>query len=136
MNPRLTTVGVTVFAVLLLGAGAALTFLPEEIGAAVSGSSTPPIVLAVLGAALFGLGLLNWTARQAPIGGIYGRPVLLANLVHFTVGGLALLRVALAEPVGVGFWGVTLVYLAGLVFYGVLLFRGPADPLSTGASHK
>lgn len=129
MNPRLTTAVVTVFAVLLMGAGAALTFLPEEIGGAVFGPDAPTIVLAVLGAALLGLGLLNWTARQSPIGGIYGRPVLLANLVHFTVGGLALLRDALGEATSVGFWGVTLVYLAGLAFYGLLLFVGPRASL-------
>lgn len=130
MNARLTTATITVFAVVLMGGGVALTFLPEEIGSAVFGPDAPGIVLAVLGGALFGLGLLNWMTRRAPIGGIYGRPVLMANLVHFTVAGLALLRMALDEPVGVGFWAITLVYLAGLAFYGLLLFKGPADPLS------
>ena len=128
MNARHTQVLVTLLAGLLLLFGIALTFLPEETGTALFGPGVPEIVLAVLGGALIGLGYLNWMSRRAPIGGIYGRPVLLANLGHFVVAGLPLLRHCLAGSVTPWLWVITAVYLVGMVFYGSLLFIGPARP--------
>lgn len=125
MNPRIATAFVTLFAGLLLVVGIALTFFPEEIGTSLWGPGTPAIVMALLGAAVLGLGMLNWFSRRAPIGGIYGRPVLLANLVHFVVGGMALLRQCLAGGATPWIWMVTMVYLAGMAFYGLLMFVGP-----------
>lgn len=125
MNPRITKAIVTTFAGILVAMGIALTFLPAEVGATVIGPGTSEIILALLGSALFGLGYLNWLTRQAPIGGIYGRPVLIANLVHFVVGGLALVRYCLAESVSQWLWCIAVVYVAGMVFYGALMFYGP-----------
>jgi len=133
MNAQFTQTLVTLFAGLLLVIGIGLTFLPVEMGMALFGPGMPEIVLAVLGGALIGLGLLNWMTRRAPIGGIYGRPVLQANLGHFIIGGLALLRYCLANSVTLWLWVMTVVYMVGMLFYGALLFVGPAQP-KVGAS--
>ena len=124
MDPKLTTSVTTIVAVLLLAAGIVLIFLPAETAALMTGTGEiPTIVMSLLGAALFGLGEMNWMARRAPIGGIYGRAVLVANLGHFLVGALALLKYSGAE--GWGYWLMTGIYVAGMVFYGILFFTSP-----------
>jgi hypothetical protein len=63
------------------------------------------------------------------LGGIYGRPVVLANLVLYFVGGLTLIR-ALQDPAASrALWLVAAPALGLAVVYGVLLLRGPFDPL-------
>jgi hypothetical protein len=125
MSPRTVSALTLAFALGLLGLGALFVFAPEEAGAALTGRGDP-LAFSLLGAALLGLGMVTWMTRRAPIGGIYGRPVLTANLAHFLVGGLALLRVML-DGAGTG-WPAALgaFYLAGAAFYGALLFSNPA----------
>lgn len=125
MTTRVTSFALTCFAIALLLLGLLLIFGPVEAAALVGGTQEQAIAFAVLGAALFGLGMLNWMTREAPIGGIYGRPVLIANLVHFVAGGLALVRYVLAHQVPRGLWGVTALYVAGIAFFGMLLFSAP-----------
>ena len=52
-------------------AGAVLLFAPREVMPA----SHPPVLVQLIGAALLGFALANWTARGAMLGGIYGRAV-------------------------------------------------------------
>jgi hypothetical protein len=74
--------------------GLALTFGPDEVLRSAGGSATPLDLWLVqlLGAALLGLAVLNWVQRYALVGGIYGRPLLLANLIFSTVGFFASAR--------------------------------------------
>jgi hypothetical protein len=86
----------------------------------------------LLGAAWLGVAALNWLHRGALLGGIYGRPVVLANLVLYFVGALSLLR-ALGEPgVPRALWGLAVPASLLAVVYGVLLLRGPLDRLDAG----
>lgn len=104
----------------LLGLGVAFVFLPEEAAAALTGRGAP-LAFSLLGGALFGLGMMTWMTRHAPIGGIYGRPVLVANLGHFVVGGLALVRLGLDGEATGWTWALCMFYLVGAVFFGGLL---------------
>ena len=40
-----------------------------------------------------GFGILNWTAKGTLIGGIYNKPIVLGNLLHFAVGAIELIKV-------------------------------------------
>lgn len=74
--------------------GIALSIFPAET-AAYAGIDMGPVSvvsLQLLGAALLGFALLNWMSRNSIIGGIYGKPLLIANLVHFLMGSLALIK--------------------------------------------
>lgn len=124
MTPRLTTIVVSLFAALLFVAGGALLFLPEELGSVLGLGEGARLPLAVLGGALIGLGELNWMTRSTPQGGIYGRPLVMANLAHFTIGGLTLAKHGGTLPL----WSVAAVYVLGALFYGVLLFVPPNAP--------
>lgn len=120
----LTSALATTAALILLGLGVACVFAPEEVSAALTGQNNP-LAFSLLGAALVGLGAVNWVTRHQPMGGIYGRPVVLANLAHFLIGGLALLRVGLDGEATGWAWALGALYLGGAAAYGVLLVRGP-----------
>jgi hypothetical protein len=68
-------------------------------------------------------------ARGSPMGGIYGRAVVLGSQVHFVVGAAALLRHEGAASSGA--LAITAFYVLGAVLYAYLLFargvRAPAD---------
>ena len=75
--------------------GILLTFLPEEIASYLNTKSNMVTVLflKLLGALYFGFGILNWTAKGTLIGGIYNRPISIANLAHFGIGAITLVKV-------------------------------------------
>jgi hypothetical protein len=119
--------GVTVFAVWLGLSGVALLFAPREVSARL-GVSGPDVVYQVLAAALLGLAAMNHVARGSALGGIYGRAVVTADQVHFTIGSLVLIKVALRTRVAPAAWIAIVGYIAGAIFFNLLLFRGVHPP--------
>jgi len=53
------------------------------------------LILQLLGATQLAWGMLNYMCRNHKYGGIFGRPLLLANLAFLIVSGMALLRMLL-----------------------------------------
>src|SRR5215207_9899833 len=51
----------------------------------------------LMGTLYFSFALMNWTAKDSAIGGIYARPVSLGNLAHFFAGALLLIRYQLSN---------------------------------------
>ena len=82
----------------------------------------------ILGAALVGLGCLNWFNRRTLLGGIYARAVVLANMMFYVIGALSVFGASAAltmtRPTAQGVAGVLGVFAA---CYAWLLFRGPLD---------
>jgi hypothetical protein len=71
--------------------GILLSFMPSEIAGLISQEAGNYVVLLqVTGAMYFAFAMMNWTARANLIGGIYARPIAIANLTHFVMGALAL----------------------------------------------
>ena len=75
--------------------GFGLTFLPQEIADFFEGGTNPTLILAlqILGALYLGFGMMNWMAKDNLIGGIYSRPLVLGNLLHFLVSAFAIIKV-------------------------------------------
>lgn len=109
-------------AALMAAAGLTLTFLPGEILAARAAPAQLAVLLQVCGALYAGFAMLNWTARGQMLGGIYGRPIVVANLLHFVAGGLAILK---GRPVGAAGAAAALVYAAFAAWFGLVLFSSP-----------
>ncbi|MGN6531340.1 MAG: hypothetical protein ACTHK0_06275 [Ginsengibacter sp.] len=121
---------------LALGAAAIiLTFIPEEISHYFNLDLTPVILLQILGALYFGFAILNWTAKANLIGGIYSRPVAIANFSHFAIGGLALIKLALHDDSGKILVIFAAVYLLFAVLFGYVFFATP-DPARKADSLK
>src|SRR4051812_12424399 len=83
----------------------------------------------LLAAAWLGIAALNWLQRSVILGGIYGRPVVLVNLVLYFVSGLSLLRVLAASAAPAPLWAVAVPIALLALVYAALLLRGPFDSL-------
>lgn len=119
-------------AVFLAVSGVGITFLPQElllhVGASPEGASLRLVQL--LGAALLGFAALNWMSKGAHIGGIYGRPLAMANFFHFAIGATALVRGTLHD-FAVDIAVVAAIYTVFAVWFGLVLFTHPTgDPPS------
>lgn len=110
---------------LLLGAaGIFALFMPDLIlsmqGVKVTESAS--MLVQLMGALYFGFAIMNWTAKDSAIGGVYARPVSLANFSHFLTGTLLLVKYLFNEfnpPVLV----VTLGYAIYAACFYWLVFR-------------
>lgn len=125
--------GVTTAAGCLGIAGAALLFGPHEV-AGLIGSSGPDLLLQLFGAALLALASMNHVARGSMLGGIYGRAVITADQVFFTIGALVLCRYAWRSSVSPRLWMAVAACVAGAVFFNLLLFRGIDSPAPADTS--
>ena len=116
-----TRTAVTVAAAGFAALGVALLFAPDETGGVlVPGAGGPS--MQVLGAALLGIATMNWIARGAALGGIYGRPIVMANQMHATVGAVVLLRYGLDAGGSSVYWTVTGFYGVAAVYFSYLAF--------------
>lgn len=78
MNPRhLLTATAVVHAALAIWA----LFLPNEIARGLELGAGASVPIQLVGAGLWAFAALNWTGRGAIYGGIYGRPIVVANFV-------------------------------------------------------
>jgi hypothetical protein len=132
-----TRLQMTASVVVMAGWGLAATFAPVEI-AAVTGTAGSPamvVVLQMVGALYLGFAMLNWMSRGSSLGGIYGRPIVVANTLHFTVASLALMKTLPGwhPPVVVAATMVCSVFAAT---FGLLLFRTPLPRQAQGQSDR
>ncbi len=131
----ISTVVSRLSAALLLAAGVALLFAADAVLPLLSPGlpASAAWLGQLLGAAWLGVAALNWLQRNQLLGGIYGRPVVFANLVLYFVGALSLLG-ALRDPaVPRGLWWIAGPATLLAAVYGALLLRGPFDPLQRAA---
>jgi len=111
---------------LILGlAGVLALFAPDVLlstqGAAVAGTTSALVQL--MGALYFSFALMNWTAKDSLIGGIYARPVSLANFSHFFAGVLLLLKHQLSNEMNLSIFVVLIVYAVYAACFYWLVFR-------------
>ena len=113
------------FSSLLLGAaGIFALFLPDVLLSAQGVEQTEAMstLVQLMGALYFGFAIMNWTAKDSAIGGVYARPVSLANFSHFFTGALLLVKNLFDEfsPVMLI---TTLVYIVFAACFYWLVFR-------------
>ena len=116
---------------LLLGvAGFAFVFAPRELLALLAPGTprTATWIGQLLGAALVSLACLDWFNQHTLLGGIYARPVVLANTRFYVIGALSVFGASAAltttRSTAQGVAGVLGVFAA---CYTWLLFRGPLE---------
>ena len=121
-------------AVVLGVLGASATFLPQEIlvRAGTSSVGFSGVLVQLAGALYLGFAMLNWMSQGSVMGGIYGRPVAIGNLAHFTIGALALLKLVLSEQRVVELVIGAAVYTAFAVAFAIVAF-GRAPSARVGA---
>lgn len=110
-------------------AGLGLTFLPQEISMFLGASidTFNVLVLQILGALYLGFAMMNWTARNSLIGGIYNRPLVFGNFIHFLISAFALIKVA-SQYEGSQFTVILVITILYAIFslsFGLLLRSSP-----------
>lgn len=116
-----------VSAVAYFAAALPLLFAPEELLALAGGEVSRLAVgsLQVLGSALFGFAMLNWMQRHSRIGGIFGRPVVVANLGHAGSAALLLAPIALRSEASPPLLIALAVYAPLAIAFGAKFFLRP-----------
>ena len=110
--------------------GVLSTFLPQEIlvRAGAQPEWIPVLLIQLLGALYLGIAILDWMARANLIGGIYGRPITLANFFNFSVGAAALLKGLVAHPFAPEVAVIAAIYTALGIWFGLVVFNHPGTP--------
>ena len=125
MNTKLIMMASAVFLGLI---GIGLTFFPREIAnlSGISSTKQFQLVLQIMGALYFSFAMLNWMAKGAIIGGIYNKPIAMANFTHFFIVTLALIKAMVGGPLNDIVW-MAVFYLIFTVWFGAIVFRHPAE---------
>ena len=118
----------TVSALFLGLLGLVASFAPDEI---IRAAGIPPAgnlkaVVQVMGALYLGFAMINWMVRDSRIGGIFNRPVVIGNLLHFLSGGLALVKALIPQPPDAGvLWAVAIAYAVLAGSFAVVMMKAP-----------
>jgi hypothetical protein len=115
-------VGVTISSIALAALGVLLLFAPEEVSDALTPAAGDNVLVQLCAAAVLGFAAMNWTARGATLGGIYGRAIVAGNQAHVMIGALLLVSRGLDAPRSAAYWVLTGLYVCGTVFFSYLLF--------------
>ena len=114
---------------IILGAiGIILTFAPDVVLSHLNVAINPTSLLLgqVIGGLYFGYSMLNWMTKESLIGGIYNRPIAIANFTHFFIAGLAIAKSLISNPgLPKALWVAGMVYTVLGVLFTVILFRHP-----------
>jgi len=122
-----TTILMTLSAALMFALGVVLTFLPRETLTYLGGEPLEPLILLlqVTGALYLGFAMLNWMARATILGGIYNRPIVLGNFLHFAAVAAALLKAVTGGERHEAVLAAALVYTVLAAWFGFVLFNHP-----------
>ena len=116
-------------------AGILALFAPENLLAMLGAPAANPlsVFIQLMGALYFSMAIMNWTAKDSAIGGIYARPVSLANFAHFFIGALLSIRYQLSNEFNLLILLVLVVYVVFASLFYWLVFRATGIVVDTSA---
>tara|TARA_B100001094_G_C17798418_1_gene607882 strand:- start:198 stop:596 length:399 start_codon:yes stop_codon:yes gene_type:complete len=81
-------------AIFLAVNGFGFSFFPNEIYVLFNNdiNSLFILILQVLGALYLGFSYMNWMSKNSLIGGIYNKPLLIGNMLHFLTASIAMIK--------------------------------------------
>lgn len=120
----------TISSMIYLLFGLVISFLPQETGRIFGTASQygmDLLLMKVIGALFFGLGLINFMSRSSIIGGIYGRPITLGNvMVSLIISGQFVKFNISQDGVGGHLWVVAIIFILITLSFIYLFFKTPA----------
>ena len=122
MNTKLL---MTISSLLLALAGIFALFAPDVLLTLCGAPTADPLstLIQLMGALYFSMAMMNWTAKDSAIGGIYARPVSIANFSHFLIGTLLLAKVVLSSGFNLAITLLLVVYAIFAILFYWLVFR-------------
>ena len=127
MNTKLV---MTLSAIIMATIGISASFIPHEILTFIGLPTNQPLplLIQVIGAMYFAFAMLNWMSKGSIIGGIYNRPIAIANWTHFVIAGLALIKGILSNPsLSYIIWSIAIIYSTFAILFGVVAFNHPVS---------
>jgi hypothetical protein len=117
----------TASALFLAVLGLPCMFAPEVVLLSLTDATTTgaEILVQLTGSLYMGFAAVNWMSKGSLMGGIYGRPLAIGNLLHFVAGALALIKAASATDQAALAWPVAIGYASFAVGFGLVVFRNP-----------
>ena len=81
-------------AIFLAVNGFGLSFFPDEISLLLTNDANHIfiLILQILGALYLGFSYINWMSKNSLIGGIYNKPLLIENTLHFFTASMAMIK--------------------------------------------
>lgn len=122
---RFTNVLMPTSALVLAGLGVATLFLPAELGAWLGLGAGSELAVQLSAAGFLSVAALNWMGRTAIYGGIFGRPIVMANLMLGTVSSLSLVSALLGGDADPRLWALALLLGLHALAFTVLLRSAP-----------
>ena len=115
-------------AIFLAVNGFGFTFFPNEIAGLLINDDNYILILIlqILGALYLGFSILNWTAKASLIGGIYNKPILLGNLLHFFTASMTLLKLTQGFQDNQLIFSYTIIYSLFTLSFGYVFFTNPS----------
>ena len=116
-------------AIFLAVNGFGFTFFPNEIADLLINDDNYIfiLILQILGALYLGFSILNWMSKASLIGGIYNKPILIGNLLHFFTASMALIKLAFkVETNLLLIFSYTIIYSLFTLFFGYVFFTNPS----------
>jgi len=123
---------------LVLGLGGLIAlFAPENLLAILGVPMANPlsVLIQLMGALYFSIALMNWTAKDSAIGGIYARPISLGNFAHFFSGTLLLAKFLLSNAFNAFILLMLVVYAIFAILFYWLVFRHTGIVVDKDAQH-
>jgi hypothetical protein len=106
-------------------AGIFALFAPDILLTMLNVPSANPldVLIQLMGALYFSMAMMNWTAKDSIIGGIYARPISLANFTHFFSGTLLITKYVLSNGFNLSILLMLVGYTIFATFFYWLVFR-------------
>ena len=109
--------------------GFGFTFFPNEISVLLINDDNHIfiLILQILGALYLGFSILNWMSKTNLIGGIYSKPLLIGNLLHFFTASMALIKLTFKVETNLQLiFSYTIIYSLFTLFFGYVFFTNPS----------
>jgi Fe2+ transport system protein B len=108
--------------------GFGFTFFPNEIASLLINTDNYILVLIlqILGALYLGFSILNWTSKSSLIGGIYNKPILMGNLLHFFTASMTLIKLNQGFQDNQLIFSYTIIYSLFTLSFGYVFFTNPS----------
>jgi len=116
-------------AIFLAVNGFGFTFFPNEISVLLINDDNHIfiLILQILGALYLGFSILNWMSKTNLIGGIYSKPLLIGNLLHFFTASMALIKLTFKVETNLQLiFFYTIIYSLFTLFFGYVFFTNPS----------
>ena len=119
-------------AIFLVVNGFVLSFFPYEISVLLTNTDNHffILILQILGAIYLGFSYINWMSKNSSIGGIYNKPLLIGNTIHFLTASMAMIKLVFKFENNLPLLiPNTIIYCLFTLFFGYIYFSDPFKKL-------